>query len=147
MKKTIVTLSFVFTFIVYGLYRYLGVSQTSTYVATDTPGSKITLSTPPIAQKNIYTDGTYIGSVADAYYGNIQVQATIQNGKVADVSFLQYPNDRNTSRQINGQAMPILKSEAISSQNANVDIVSGATDSSQAFMQSLDSALAQALNS
>lgn len=95
----------------------------------------------------MYADGTYTGSVADAYYGNLQVQATIQNGKIVNVQFLQYPNNRNHSIQVNNMAMPILKSEAISSQSANVDIVSGATASSQAFMQSLDSILAQAKNS
>jgi uncharacterized protein with FMN-binding domain len=100
--------------------------------------------TPPPAPKGQYTDGQYTGSVADAYYGNIQVEVTISGGKLTDVSFLQYPSDRSYSRYVNGQAMPYLKAEAIAAQSANVDIVSGATDSSQAFQQSLASALAQA---
>ncbi len=91
-----------------------------------------------------YTDGTYIGSQADAYYGIVQVQASIRNGKIASVEFLQYPSDRRTSQYINSQAMPILKSEAIQAQSANVDIVSGATDTSMAFRQSLADALTQA---
>ena len=91
-----------------------------------------------------YKDGTYTGSTADAFYGNIQVQVTIAGGKISDVQFLQYPNDRGTSIMINTQAMPYLKQEAIAAQSANVDIVSGATDSSQAFRQSLQSALDQA---
>jgi len=99
-----------------------------------------------IAQKNLYADGTYVGSIADAYYGNVQVQAVIQNGKIVDVQILQYPSDRSRSVSINTYAMPILRNEAISLQSANVDIVSGATDSSQAFGQSLGSALAQARN-
>jgi uncharacterized protein with FMN-binding domain len=102
------------------------------------------LPTPPPKRNGQYIDGTYTGSPADAYYGTIQVQAIIQNGALTDVQFLQYPNDRNTSIRINSQAMPILKQEAISAQSANVDIVSGATDSSQAFQQSLASALSQA---
>jgi uncharacterized protein with FMN-binding domain len=100
--------------------------------------------TPPPQPKGQYTDGQYTGSVADAYYGNIQVQATISGGKLTNVTFLQYPSDRSYSRSVNGQAMPYLKAEAIAAQSANVDIVSGATDSSQAFQQSLASALAQA---
>ncbi len=91
-----------------------------------------------------YKNGEYVGSVADAYYGYIQVKAVVTNGQISDVQFLQYPNDRATSIMINSQAMPILKSEAISAQTANVDIVSGATDSSQAFIQSLGAALASA---
>lgn len=102
--------------------------------------------TPPPKPKGLYADGSYTGTVANAYYGNIQVQATIADGKLTDVIFLQYPNDRSTSRSINGQAMPALKQEAIAAQSANVDVVSGATDSSLAFQQSLGSALAQAKN-
>lgn len=91
-----------------------------------------------------YKDGTYTGSTEDAYYGNIQVQATITNGKVSDITFLQYPNDNRTSQSINTQAMPMLKSEALLAQNAQVDIVSGASDSSMAFQRSLATILTQA---
>jgi uncharacterized protein with FMN-binding domain len=91
-----------------------------------------------------YKNGTFIGDVVDAFYGNIQVQAVVQNGKITDVQFLQYPKDRSTSVKINQQAMPILTSEAIQVQSANVNIVSGATYSSQAFAQSLQSALVKA---
>ena len=98
----------------------------------------------PMMNRGQYKDGTYTGSVEDAFYGNIQVQVTISNGKISDVQFLQYPNDRSTSIMINSQAMPLLKQEAITAQSASVDIVSGATDSSQAFIQSLTNALSQA---
>ncbi len=102
--------------------------------------------TPAPKPKGLYNEGTYTGNRADAYYGIVQVQATIQGGKIVDVQFLQYPNDRSTSRYINGQAMPYLKQEAIQAQSANVDIVSGATDTSIAFQESLGAALAQAKN-
>lgn len=110
-------------------------------------------STPPISSQGssmmpqmmgVYKNGTYTGSVADAYYGYIQVQAVIQNGRIADVIFLQYPNDNGTSLSINSQAMPLLKQEALQAQSAQVDIISGASDSSMAFQQSLASALLQA---
>jgi uncharacterized protein with FMN-binding domain len=91
-----------------------------------------------------YKDGSYTGIAADAYYGYIQVQATVKNGRLADVTFLQYPNDQRESVQINTRAMPLLKAEAISAQSASVDVVSRATDTSFAFKQSLASALAQA---
>jgi len=98
----------------------------------------------PTKTQGQYKDGEYTGNTADAFYGNIQVKAIIQGGKITDVQFLQYPNDRSTSIMINQQAMPYLKQEAIQAQSAQVDIVSGATDSSQAFQQSLQSALSQA---
>lgn len=91
-----------------------------------------------------YRDGSYTGSVADAYYGNIQVQAVISGGRITDVIFLQYPNDNRTSQYINSQAMPLLKEEAIQAQSANVSGVSGASATSPAFITSLSDALAKA---
>jgi len=91
-----------------------------------------------------YKDGTFTGSIANAYYGNIQVSVQIQSGKIVNVNFLQFPNDNPTSYSINQQADPYLKQEAISAQNAQVNVISGATFSSQAFIQSLTSALSQA---
>jgi uncharacterized protein with FMN-binding domain len=100
-------------------------------------------SNPPV---NGYKNGTFTGPVTDAFYGNIQVAAVIQNGKLANVNILQSPNDRSRSIAINSQALPILQSEAVSAQSAAVDMVSGATDTSAAFIQSLTSALSQAVN-
>jgi uncharacterized protein with FMN-binding domain len=100
---------------------------------------------PPVAvAQGQYKDGTYTGIVADAFYGNLQVAAIIQGGKLADVQVLQYPNDRRTSQEINSQALPWLKQEAVQVQNANVDFISGATLTSNAFAESLQSALQNA---
>jgi uncharacterized protein with FMN-binding domain len=99
----------------------------------------------PVAKpKGQYIDGTYTGSLANAFYGYVQVQVSVSGGRVANVQFLQYPNSHGTSVFINQQAMPILISEAIQAQNAQVNGVSGATFTSSAFQQSLASALSQA---
>lgn len=115
----------------------------SYFVFHQISGNKASV-TPVTTSSGTYKDGTYTGSSEDAFYGNLQVQATISGGKITDVQFLQYPNDRSESQEINSHAIPTLTSEAIQSQNAHVDIVSGATDSSQAFQKSLQSALNQA---
>ena len=91
-----------------------------------------------------YKDGSYAGSVQDAFYGNIQVRVVISGGKITDVIFLQFPNDNRTSQYINSQADPMLKQEAIQAQSAQVNGVSGASASSQAFQASLADALSQA---
>lgn len=96
------------------------------------------------APNALYKDGTYTGSVADAQWGDIQIQLVIQQGKIANITFLQYPNERNRSVEINNYADPQLVTEAIQAQSATVDIITGATDSSEAFMQSLADALSQA---
>ncbi|HTL39794.1 MAG TPA: FMN-binding protein [Methylomirabilota bacterium] len=114
-------------------------SQTTPTPTTPAPGTKI-------QSKGQYKDGSYTGSVADAFYGNLQVKAVISGGKITDVVFLDYPHDRSTSLMINRQASVYLKQEAIQAQSANVNIVTGATDSSIAFRQSLAFALNQAKN-
>ncbi|RWA63142.1 FMN-binding protein [Mesorhizobium sp.] len=91
-----------------------------------------------------YADGVYTGPPADAYYGIIQIQALVQGGQLTALKVLKYPSDRRTSININRQALPMLRDEAISAQSANVDIISGATLTSRAFIQSLRGALMKA---
>lgn len=109
-------------------------------VPTDTA-----VSTRPAAS-GLYKDGTYTGPEIDAVYGLVQVQTVIQNGKIANVQFLEYPSDRRTSVRINTYAVPHLQQEAIQAQNARVDLIGGATLTSEAFAMSLQSALDQAKN-
>ncbi len=161
MKKLILSLSVVISFLLYSLTTkkenptVTPLPTPSTDTLTVTPTSTVTerfntipSSSPPPTPtpkpNGQFKDGTFNGSVADAYYGNIQVEVTISNGALTDVKFLQYPSDRDRSIRINEYAMPILRQEAMSAQSARVDIVSGATDSSQAFIESLSQALAQA---
>ena len=94
----------------------------------------------------LYKDGTYTGPQVDAYYGLVEVQATVQNGKIVNVQFLQYPSDRRTSVRINTIAMPYLQQEALQVQSAHVNIISGATFTSEGFAMSLDAALNSAKN-
>ncbi|MFN8494580.1 MAG: FMN-binding protein [Caldilineaceae bacterium] len=105
---------------------------------TDTPEPS---PTPTAEIAGLYKDGTYTGPETNAFYGTVQVEAIIQNGKITDVEFLDYPQDRRTSARINSWAVPALQSEAIQAQSASVDIVSGATLTSRAFIQSLQAAL------
>ena len=114
-------------------------SPTVTASRTPTPDSANTTTA-----SGAYRDGSYTGIQADAHWGTVEVLAVISNGQIGDVQFTNYPNHRNRSLEINRRAMPILMREAIQSQQADVDIVSGATDTSEAFIQSLDSALRQA---
>jgi uncharacterized protein with FMN-binding domain len=114
--------------------------QNNTTAPTATAPSATTPSSP-VSQ---YKDGTYTGSVDNAFYGNVQVAAIIQNGKLITVNFLQYPDENPNSVYVNTSAIPYLKQEAIKAQSSTVSIVTGATFTSQAFRQSLSNALSQA---
>ncbi|MEI7615296.1 MAG: FMN-binding protein [Actinomycetota bacterium] len=125
-----------------------GTGSTSTTGTTsgssNSTTSTTTAPTVTTVANALYKDGQYDGIAADAYYGLVQVKAIIQGGKLTDIQFLSYPSDRSYSVELNSQALPILKSEAIQNQSAKVNIVSGATNSSRAFIISLSSALTQA---
>lgn len=112
---------------------------------TETFTSPVVMQEQKTNVKNrVFKDGVYKGETIDAYYGFIEVEAIIEEGRLTDISFLKYPFSNNTSENINAQAMPILREEAISIQDSQVDIVSGASNTSRAFRKSLESALSQA---
>jgi uncharacterized protein with FMN-binding domain len=91
-----------------------------------------------------YKDGEFTGDPAEILWGMVQVKAVIQSGKIADVQFLQMPFDRARSVEITDLAKPLLKSEAIKTQSAQVDLVSSATMTSLGFREALASALEKA---
>lgn len=123
-------------------------SPTPTKPSVPTATSEVPTSVPPIPKtSNKYKDGAYTGDIIDAQYGNVQVKVIISNGKIIDVQFLDYPHDRSTSQRINSRATPMLTSEAIAAQSANVDAITGASFTSAAFVESLQSALNKAVNS
>jgi uncharacterized protein with FMN-binding domain len=98
----------------------------------------------PVAARGLYADGAYIGPAVDAYYGLVQIKAIVQGRRLIGIKVLQYPSDRRTSVMINRQALPMLRDEVVQAQSANVDIISGATLTSEAFIRSIDGALRQA---
>lgn len=99
----------------------------------------------PAAQpRGAFRDGTYTGSSVDVYYGFVQVAAVVSGGRLSEVKILSYPNDRGTSIEINTYALPRLTQEAIAAQSADVSGISGASDTSMGFRESLSAALSQA---
>ncbi len=125
-----------------------GLAAAVTPQSVDAPAQPIPTPSPAptTVSQGQYKDGSYVGTEIDAFYGLVKVDATIKNGKITDVQFLEYPNDRRTSVRINSVAMPWLQQEAIQAQNANVNMISGATLTSEAFIMSLQSALKNAQN-
>ena len=96
------------------------------------------------AAKLRFKDGSFTGPSFDAYYGLVQVQANVQAGRLISIDVLQSPNHRGTSRAINRQALPMLEREVVRAQGVRVNIISGATLTSQAYLRSLSAALKQA---
>ena len=84
------------------------------------------------------------GPVVDTRYGPVQVQAQITDGAVSDVAVIAYPDSDGKSRSINARALPQLRTEVLTAQQANVDTVSGATYTSSGYRESLQAAIDEA---
>lgn len=107
--------------------------------SSDTSGSAGTTTASSALQ-----NGTYTGDSAGTRYGPVQVQITVSGGRIATVDVLDYPSDNPRDRQINQRALPMLVTETTSAQSAQIDMVSGATYTSEGYLQSLQSAIDQA---
>ena len=86
---------------------------------------------------------TVTGDVVQTQWGPVQVQAVVQGGTITGVKVLQYPNGNSRDVEIANYALPILIQETTQAQSAQVDMVSGATYTSEGYVQSLQSALDQ----
>jgi uncharacterized protein with FMN-binding domain len=116
--------------------------------ATTAPGSPATTapagSSPPPTTAPSGPAKSYDGQTFFNQYGPVQVRVVIQGGRITDVQALQMPVDHQRSAEISQFAEPQLRSEVLQAQSANIDLVSGATYTSENYAQSLQSALAQA---
>ncbi|CAM4032999.1 FMN-binding protein [Kibdelosporangium persicum] len=79
---------------------------------------------------------TVDGSAERNRHGVVQVQVTFTGQKITDVTFLQLPNS-GPSRM----AGPRLVQETLQAQSADVETVSGATQTSESYIKSLQSAI------
>jgi uncharacterized protein with FMN-binding domain len=71
----------------------------------------------------------------------VQVQITVRDHKIARARAVQYPQGASNDAQINGYALPVLDREVVQKQSAAIDTVSGATVTSDGYLQSLQSAI------
>lgn len=90
------------------------------------------------------TTKTLTGSSVDTRWGPVQVRITLTNGKITVADAIVYPQNNGRDQEINATAIPTLNSEAVSAGSAQIDMVSGATYTSQGYLSSLQSALDQA---
>lgn len=84
------------------------------------------------------------GDTVQTRYGPVQVQVAVSGSTITDVAVLQYPDRDGRSVQINQYALPQLINETLDAQGSGISMVSGATYTSQGYLQSLQSALDQA---
>ena len=83
------------------------------------------------------------GAAADTRYGPVQVQITVSGKTITAVNAVQLPNQDGHSAQISQYCAPVLSQEAMAAQNAQISMISGATYTSDGYIQSLQSAIDQ----
>jgi uncharacterized protein with FMN-binding domain len=81
------------------------------------------------------------GSVSDTQFGPVQVQIRVRDGRIVSVFATQFPQDILASKAVNAFAVPILQEDTLRVQSAEIDTVSGATDTSEGYRLSLQAAL------
>jgi len=84
--------------------------------------------------------GSFTGQDFPNFFGDVQVQLIVSGGTITDVKALLYPTDRPQSAYISSVAIPLLHDEVLKAQNAQIDIIGGATFTSQSYAQSVQSA-------
>jgi hypothetical protein len=118
----------------------------------------VAATTPSTAKpKVVVTTRRFLGTAVEAErWGPLQVAIIVRKttttvGKkvtvkrrIVAVSVPVYPNHTDRSIFINQQPLPYLKQDVLQAQSANVQLISGATDTSYAFVQSLQAAILQA---
>jgi len=129
-------------------YQRLDTAVAATVPATTAPSTSSTGSASP--KPTTSTSGTsststgtktYTGSTASTRWGDVQVTITVTNGKITDVAVPVYPSGNGKDQEINAYGLPVLRQETLSAQSANIDTVSGATVTSDGYLESLQSAL------
>jgi uncharacterized protein with FMN-binding domain len=131
------------------LFSYRTSTSSTMPAAAGTPTTATTAgtstSTTAAAAKPTSTySGTVTGTAADTRWGPVQVRVTLASGKITAVDVVQEPDSNGRDQEINADAVPQLVSETLQAQSTQIDMVSGATYTSEGYTQSLQSALDQA---
>lgn len=119
-----------------------GVAPTATTTApsaTTAPATatKVPATATTAATTATYKDGTYTGT-GTSRHGSITASVVIQGGKIASAEITQCGTRYPCAK------IATLPGQVVARQSAAVDLVSGATDSSQAYQGAIKNALAKA---
>ena len=106
------------------------------------PGTTTTGGAQPPSAADLKT-GTFSGSAVTHKYGTLQISIVVNGGAITDIRWT-YTTSSPLSKNINADALPKLRIEALDIQTAQVHTVSGATYTSNAYRTSLQSAIDRA---
>ena len=150
MRRIVLWLASTLTIVVLLFGYHTSTNDTSSATAPSNASSTPPPSTPRSSSPSGSSSGsssatnTYDGSVASTRWGPVQVQISVTAGEITQVTVLQQPSGNPKDTEINDYALPVLVQDTIAAQSADIDMVSGATVTSDGYVESLQSALDQA---
>jgi len=118
--------------------------STPTQTPTQTPTKAPTKAPTKTAGTKTVTGSSVPVTEGFRTFGNVQVQVTVSNGKITKLVAVDYPNGDPRSYEISRYSIPVLGQEVLSAQGTSIDIVSGATYTTEAYAQSVQAALDKA---
>lgn len=121
-------------------------SATASATTSETASESTTASAEPTESETAESSadsGTFTGETVTHRYGSVTVSVTVESGEIVDVSAATTASHDQSESYIE-KAVPTLRSEVLSAQSADVETVSGATYTSEAYLTSLQSALDEA---
>lgn len=111
-------------------------SASAATTTTTTTAAATTTTSQPAA-----TTRTATGEDVSYQYGDVEVKITTRGGKITAATLVRLDVTDPRSQQIDEYAIPQLQQQTLSAQSAHIDGVSGATYTSEAYAQSLQSAI------
>ena len=126
---------------------YFGATTQTTGPTSGGPASAPATGSPSTASPSkggTTVSGTFVGTSVSTRYGSVQVKIAVVAGKITDVVALKLTDQGGRSIQLSNMAAPILRSEVLKSQSAKVASVSGATYTTDAYLQSVQAAIDKA---
>jgi uncharacterized protein with FMN-binding domain len=106
--------------------------------STDSSGATAPTAAPTTSST---ASKTVNGDAVQTRYGDVQVAVSFSGTTITKINVLQAPQESGRDMEITSYSVPVLSREVISSQSANVDTVSGATYTSDGYLQSVQSAI------
>ena len=130
-----------------GLVLLFSYRPPSTSVTATSPPPAIVATAPAAtaapsrSQGTAPANGTFDGTLVQTTQGPVQVRITVSNGRIVDVNAIVFPNDSARHQQVSSYALPSLRAAVLDAQSADIDTVSGATDTSYGYLESLQAAI------
>jgi uncharacterized protein with FMN-binding domain len=99
---------------------------------------------PSLFEGSVFADGAFTSRPVRTSYGDLQVRIVMQSGLIEEVQIVGFPDRTPTSTRMSFDVLPVLTAQAVDKQDWDVDVISGATQTSVAFQRAMVYALREA---